>query len=99
MQKAAGLTPVPYARQAGLSLRSKQYGTVAGVGIDLPEAYSGQGMPYLMGTIVNEIFSSSNQSLAIFQGLTHGATSAILTHGTEAQKATYLWWFVAGPEQ
>ena len=47
-------------------------------------------MPYLMGTIVNEIFSSGNQSLAMFQGLTHGATSAILTHGTEAQKATYL---------
>ena len=32
IQKAAGLTLVPYARQAGLSLRSKQYGTVAGVG-------------------------------------------------------------------
>ena len=66
-------------------------------GIDLPEAYGSWGMPYLMGTIVNEIFSSSNQSLAMFQGLTHGATSAILTHGTEAQKATYLssmvgWW-------
>ena len=26
----------------------------------------------------------------MFQGLTHGAASAILAHGTEAQKATYL---------
>ena len=59
-------------------------------GIDLPKIYGGQGMPYLMGTITNEIFSSGNQSLAMFQGLTHGAASAILAHGTEAQKATYL---------
>ena len=59
-------------------------------GIDLPEAYGGQGMPYLMGTIVNEIFLSSNQSLAMFQGLTHGATSEIFFYGTEAQKTTYL---------
>jgi alkylation response protein AidB-like acyl-CoA dehydrogenase len=59
-------------------------------GIDLPEIYGGQGMPYLMGTIANEIFSSGNQSLAMFQGLTHGAASAILAHGTEAQKSTYL---------
>ena len=90
MQKAAGLIPVPYACQAGLSLRSKRYGAVAWGGIDLPEAYGGQGMPYLMGTIVNEIFSSSNQSLAMFQGLTHGATSEIFFYGTEAQKTTYL---------
>lgn len=59
-------------------------------GLDMPEAYGGQGMPYIMSSIVNEIFSSCNQSLAMFQGLTHGAASAILAHGTEAQKATYL---------
>ena len=29
-------------------------------GIDLPEIYGSQGMPYLMGTITNEIFSSGN---------------------------------------
>tara|TARA_B100000780_G_C21007873_1_gene403477 strand:+ start:328 stop:495 length:168 start_codon:yes stop_codon:yes gene_type:complete len=50
--------------------------------IDLPQAYGGPSMPYLMGAIVNEIFSSGFQSLAMFQGLAHGATSAILIHGT-----------------
>ena len=59
-------------------------------GIELPEIYGGQGMPYLTGTLANEIFSSGNQSLAMFQGLTHGAASALLAHGTEAQKSTYL---------
>jgi alkylation response protein AidB-like acyl-CoA dehydrogenase len=59
-------------------------------GIDLPEQYGGQGMPYLMGTAVGEIFSAANQSFTMYQGLTHGAASAILTHGTEAQKDMYL---------
>ena len=59
-------------------------------GVDMPEAYGGQGMPYIMGSAVNEFFSSCNQALAMFHGLTHGAASTILAHGTDDQKATYL---------
>ncbi|MEY3003345.1 MAG: hypothetical protein RLZZ491_521 [Pseudomonadota bacterium] len=59
-------------------------------GIDMPEAFGGQGMPYLMGTAVGEFFSSANQAFTMYQGLTHGAASTILAHGTDAQKATYL---------
>lgn len=59
-------------------------------GLDLPEEYGGQGMPYVMGTAVGELFSGANQAFTMYQGLTHGAASAILVHGTEEQKATYL---------
>ncbi|GAA6206952.1 acyl-CoA dehydrogenase C-terminal domain-containing protein [Cognatishimia sp. WU-CL00825] len=59
-------------------------------GLDMPEEFGGQGMPYLLGTAVGEMFSSANQSFTMYQGLTHGAASAILVHGTKAQKATYL---------
>ncbi len=59
-------------------------------GLDLPEKYGGQGMPYLMGTAVIEMFSAANQAFAMYQGLTHGAASAILHHGTDQQKATFL---------
>ena len=59
-------------------------------GLDLPEEYGGQNMPYILGTAVGEMFSAANQSLMMYQGLTHGAASTILAHGTEAQKATYL---------
>ncbi len=59
-------------------------------GLDMPEQYGGQGMPYLMGTAVGEMFSSANQAFTMYQGLTHGAASAILAHGTDAQKDTYL---------
>ncbi|MBA83999.1 acyl-CoA dehydrogenase C-terminal domain-containing protein [Thalassobius sp. S69A] len=59
-------------------------------GLDLPEEYGGQGMPYVMGIAVGEMFSSANQAFSMYQGLTHGAASAILAHGTDAQKTTYL---------
>ncbi|MFZ5751030.1 MAG: acyl-CoA dehydrogenase C-terminal domain-containing protein [Pseudomonadota bacterium] len=59
-------------------------------GLDLPEAYGGQGLPYLMGTAVGEIFVSANMAFNMYQGLTHGAISAILAHGTDQQKATWL---------
>jgi len=59
-------------------------------GLDMPEEFGGQGLPYVMGTAMGEMFSSANQAFTMYQGLTHGAASAILTHGTDAQKATYL---------
>ncbi|MDG4649700.1 acyl-CoA dehydrogenase C-terminal domain-containing protein [Roseibacterium sp. SDUM158017] len=58
--------------------------------IDMPEEYGGQGLPYIMNTAVGEMFSAANQAFTMYQGLTHGAASAIITHGTDAQKATYL---------
>ncbi|MHA6265056.1 acyl-CoA dehydrogenase C-terminal domain-containing protein [Arenibacterium sp. CAU 1754] len=59
-------------------------------GLDMPEEYGGQNMPYVLGTAVGEMFSASNQAFTMYQGLTHGAASAILAHGTDAQKDTYL---------
>jgi alkylation response protein AidB-like acyl-CoA dehydrogenase len=59
-------------------------------GLDLPEEFGGQNLPYLMGSAVGEIFVSANMALNMYQGLTHGAISAILAHGSDDQKATYL---------
>ncbi|MFD2740890.1 acyl-CoA dehydrogenase C-terminal domain-containing protein [Sulfitobacter aestuarii] len=59
-------------------------------GLDMPEQYGGQNMPYVIGTAVGEMFSAANQAFTMYQGLTHGAASAILAHGTQAQKDTYL---------
>jgi len=59
-------------------------------GIDMPEAYGGQNMPYVIGTAVGEFFSAANQAFTMYQGLTHGAASAILAHGTDAQKDKWL---------
>ncbi|MDP7152730.1 MAG: acyl-CoA dehydrogenase family protein, partial [Paracoccaceae bacterium] len=59
-------------------------------GLDCDPDYGGQGMPHLMGAVLNEMFSSANMAFSMYQGLTHGAYSAIHAHGTEQQKATYL---------
>lgn len=59
-------------------------------GLDMPEQYGGQNMPYVLGTAVGEYFSAANQAFVMYQGLTHGASAAILAHGTDAQKDTYL---------
>ncbi len=58
--------------------------------IDCDEAHGGQGLPYLMNTAVQEGFVSANMAFQMYHGLTHGAYSAIRTHGTEAQKAAWL---------
>jgi len=59
-------------------------------GLDLPEQYGGQGLPYLVGTAVAEFFVSANMAFNMYQGLTHGAIGALLAHGSPAQKATYV---------
>jgi alkylation response protein AidB-like acyl-CoA dehydrogenase len=58
--------------------------------LDCDPEYGGQGLPYLMGTAVGEIFVSANMAFNMYQGLTHGAYSAIHAHGTDAQKSMYL---------
>ncbi len=59
-------------------------------GLDCDPEYGGQGMPFVLSTAVGEMSVSANMSLNMYAGLTHGAYSAIHTHGTDQQKATYL---------
>ena len=58
--------------------------------LDCGTEFGGQGLPYLMHTVVNEPFVSANMALNMYMGLTHGAYSAIRAHGTDQQKAFYL---------
>ena len=58
--------------------------------LDCDPDFGGQGLPYLMGIAVGEMFASSNMAFNMYQGLTHGAYSAIHAHGSDEQKATYL---------
>ncbi|MEM6619409.1 MAG: acyl-CoA dehydrogenase C-terminal domain-containing protein [Pseudomonadota bacterium] len=59
-------------------------------GLDCDPEYGGQGMPYTLGTAVGEMFSAANQAFTMYQGLTHGAYSAIHAHGSDDQKQKYL---------
>lgn len=58
--------------------------------LDCDPEYGGQGMPYVLNCAVGEMFVSANMAFNMYQGLTHGAYSAIHAHGTAEQKAKYL---------
>jgi acyl-CoA dehydrogenase len=66
------------------------------IGLDCPEEFGGQNMPYLMNCAVGELFVSANMAFNMYQGLSHGAMSALLIHGTDQQKKTYLPKMVEG---
>ncbi|MDH6265676.1 acyl-CoA dehydrogenase [Rhizobium sp. SG_E_25_P2] len=66
------------------------------IGLSVPEAYGGQNLPYVLHTAVGEFMSSANMAFAMYPGLTNGAIAAILVHGSEAQKETYLPKMVEG---
>jgi acyl-CoA dehydrogenase len=58
--------------------------------LDCDPEYGGQGLPYLMHTAAQEPFVSANMAFNMYQGLTHGAYTAIYMHGSDEQKQTYL---------
>lgn len=66
------------------------------LGLAVPEEFGGQGLPYTLHTAVGEYMSSANMALTMYPGLTQGAIAAILVHGTDIQKQTYLPKMVAG---
>ena len=58
--------------------------------------YGGQGMPNLLGIIINELAGTANWSWLMYPGLSHGAIKTIEEHGDEQQKQTYLTRLIEG---
>lgn len=58
--------------------------------------YGGQGMPHVLGIVMEEFLCSANQSFAMYPGLSAGAMAAITIDGSDKQKETYLPPMVAG---
>jgi alkylation response protein AidB-like acyl-CoA dehydrogenase len=81
---------------AGFKAAYEQMKAGGWMGLDCDPDYGGQGMPQVLGTAVGEIFVSANMAFNMYQGLTHGAYSAIHAHGTAEQKAVYLPKMVEG---
>jgi alkylation response protein AidB-like acyl-CoA dehydrogenase len=53
-------------------------------------AYGGQGLPHVVNLAFSEMSSAANMAFSMYPGLTHGAYSAIMAGGTQAQKDLYL---------
>ncbi len=65
-------------------------------GVSGDPAYGGQGLPQAINALVNEFHTSANMAFTMYPGLTKSAYSALLAHGSEAQKHTYVPKLVSG---
>ena len=64
--------------------------------ISAPEEFGGQGMPDVLGCALEEFLSSSNQSFAMYPGLTNGAIAAILAKASPELQQAYVPKMVSG---
>ena len=78
-------------KQAFDLYREAGWGTVAA-----PEEFGGQGLPHVLGFVVEEFVATANQAWGMYPGLTAGAISALLAKGSPDQQAKYLPKMIAG---
>ena len=64
--------------------------------LSFPPEFGGQGLPLCVAAAVQEMWHSANMSFGLCPLLTQGAVDAIVHHGSEAQKATWLPALVEG---
>ncbi len=65
-------------------------------GLSVPTSHGGQGMPYSVMHMLEEINSSANLGLSLYFGLTSGAVKAIMANASEDLQALYLPKMVTG---
>ena len=74
----------------------KAYGEAGWQGVQHPTEFGGQGLPKLLATPCIEMLNSASISFALVALLSDGAIEALLTAGSDEQKATYLEKLVSG---
>lgn len=52
--------------------------------------HGGQGLPKIIGAMIEEIICAANMSFGLYPGLTTGAYNALLRHASDALKQVYL---------
>ncbi len=65
-------------------------------GLPFDPENGGQGLPWLVATVVQEMWHSANMSFGLCPLLTQGAIRALELHGSKEQKETYLSRLVSG---
>ena len=81
---------------AGFAQAYKQFAEGGWTALASDPEWGGQGLPEAVNKLVEEMICSSNLSFGLYPGLTHGATTAIEGHGSDALKQAYLPKMVSG---
>ena len=74
----------------------RAYVTAGWGGVPFPETYGGGGFPWMVGIAMQEILTAANEAFSMAPLLTQGAIDALLEHGDETQKETFLPKMVSG---
>ncbi|MFX1766753.1 acyl-CoA dehydrogenase [Paraburkholderia sp. A1RI-2L] len=80
----------------GFKAAFEQFAEGGWQGLQHPAEFGGQELPKLIGTPCNEMVNAANLSFALCPLLTDGAIEALLTAGTEEQKARYVPKLISG---
>ncbi len=81
---------------AGFKEAYAQYASAGWTGVVADTAFGGQGLPETVGFVMEEMLCSSNLSFSMYPGLSHGACSAMMSHGSEEIKQRFLHKLVDG---
>ena len=74
----------------GFKAAFKQFQDGQWASLSGPAEFGGQGLPHVIGFVVEEYIASANQAFGMYPGLTTGAVSAILSKGTPEQQQLYV---------
>ena len=64
--------------------------------VHMPAEWGGGGFPYTVGVVIEEMYKSANLAFSLCPLLTHGAVEALVAHGSDELKQTYLEKLVSG---
>jgi acyl-CoA dehydrogenase len=95
-RQGARWTPEGVIGAPGFKEAYQQYAEGGWASLRGPVDYGGQGVPTVLGTAVEELWSASNLAFKLCPMLTQGAIEALDHYGTAAQKAQYLPKMVSG---
>ena len=80
----------------GFKAAYRQYVDGGWATLSAPEEFGGQGLPHVIGFVLEEYLASANQAFAMYPGLANGAISSILVKGSPEQQQMYLPKMVTG---
>jgi alkylation response protein AidB-like acyl-CoA dehydrogenase len=81
---------------AGFKVAFQAFAESGWQGVQHPTEFGGQGLPKLVATPCTEMLNAASISFALVALLTDGAIEALLTAGSDAQKALYLEPLITG---
>ena len=75
---------------AGFKEAYTRYAADGWTGVAATSEYGGQGLPEMVRFVMEEMLCSANLSFSMYPGLSHGAYSALMSHGSDELKQRFL---------